>query len=619
MQYIRSRPAAPQFDDVEKTRIARLLMTFLWGSIVIAVVTLPPVLLVSTDPWLTIGVHLSAIVLSLLSMWLVRQGNIKGVPLALPIAIALLVLVSLLFGQRPFHIGAAAGLIAVVFTGILGRWRTLIAVVSLNIAVTAVVVVYWLWFVPHPFNAHDLLIDGMSFIWYCIIMGFVVMLSTNQLRAALERAGQARLEVNNRNRALEREVAERRQTESDLAMRTRELTQLLEMSKRVSATLDLRHLLDLVVELLQPVVNYNSITISEYLGKGQMLTLTHRGNLPLLAKEWFIDLALDCHLADALEGHGPVVISDIRADTVLARAYRDRQVRLKERVPDHVACVAYVPLVSRNKVIGLMTLGHAVPNAYTVQSLRLVAAFANQIAVSIENARLHEKAVQAAALTERSRLARELHDSVSQALFGIVLGSRTLLNRSALGDTPQTNTVEYVLSLAEAALAEMRALIFELRPESLQSEGLVIAFRRQAEALCARHKIEVKLDDLACEPELSIEAKESLYRIGLEAIQNTIKHAHATRVNLRLTQENGKVLLEIVDNGCGFDMHTEYPGHFGLHTMRERAEQFGGSLVLQSAQGTGTQVQVKLPILVCTHAYTDQTTRIQFVDTVQAF
>ena len=129
----------------------------------------------------------------------------------------------------------------------------------------------------------------------------------------------------------------------------------------------------------------------------------------------------------------------------------------------------------------------------------------------------------------------------------------------------------------------------------------------------------MKLDDLACEPELSIEAKESLYRIGLEAIQNTIKHAHATRVNLRLTQENGKVLLEIVDNGCGFDMHTEYPGHFGLHTMRERAEQFGGSLVLQSAQGTGTQVQVKLPILVCTHAYTDQTTRIQFVDTVQAF
>jgi PAS domain S-box-containing protein len=211
-----------------------------------------------------------------------------------------------------------------------------------------------------------------------------------------------------------------------------------------------------------------------------------------------------------------------------------------------------------------------------------------------ENARLHEHEVQAAALAERSRLARELHDSVSQALFGIVLGSRTLMQKAS--NAPElVEPMSYVLHQAEAALAEMRALIFELRPESLEQEGLIAAFHKQAEALCARHQIEVTTHLGQVEPELPIEAKEALYRIGLEAIQNTIKHARAKRVELNLSVSDKRVSLEVCDDGIGFDTNLHYPGHLGLVSMRERAEKCGGSLEIGSHQGHGTAIRVQLP------------------------
>ena len=213
----------------------------------------------------------------------------------------------------------------------------------------------------------------------------------------------------------------------------------------------------------------------------------------------------------------------------------------------------------------------------------------------IENARLHEHEVQAAALTERSRLARELHDSVSQALFGIVLGSRTLMQKA--GDTPDLlEPTNYVMRLADAALAEMRALIFELRPESLQQEGLIAAFQKQAEALCARHQIKVTTHLGQAEPQLPIEAKEALYRIGLEAIQNTLKHAKATHVQLNLAVNNKTVSLEVCDDGIGFNSAAHYPGHLGLVSMRERAEKCGGSFDIGSQRGRGTAVRVQLPV-----------------------
>ena len=141
----------------------------------------------------------------------------------------------------------------------------------------------------------------------------------------------------------------------------------------------------------------------------------------------------------------------------------------------------------------------------------------------------------------------------------------------------------------------MRALIFELRPESLETEGLVAALERQAAALRARHEIPVYVA-LGEEPEeLSPEAKEALYRIAQEALHNTVKHAHASRAELRLEREaGGSVALEVSDDGVGFDPEEDFSGHLGLKSMGERVGRLGGELRVESAPGEGTTIHVRI-------------------------
>ena len=146
---------------------------------------------------------------------------------------------------------------------------------------------------------------------------------------------------------------------------------------------------------------------------------------------------------------------------------------------------------------------------------------------------IKEAQVKVAALEERQKLARELHDSVSQALYGIALGARTAQTQLERDPTKLAEPLDYILSLSEAGLSEMRALIFELRPESLQNEGLIAALTKQTDAIRARHKLDV-VTHFDSEPHVSLDAKEALYRIAQEAMQNIVKHAHASRVELTL-------------------------------------------------------------------------------------
>jgi signal transduction histidine kinase len=155
--------------------------------------------------------------------------------------------------------------------------------------------------------------------------------------------------------------------------------------------------------------------------------------------------------------------------------------------------------------------------------------------------------------------------------------------------------LDYVLSLAEAGLAEMRALIFELRPESLETEGLVAALEKQAAALRARYEIEVKTS-LCDEPDASPGSKEAIYRIAQEALHNTVKHARANTVGLRMWCEPGRITLEVSDDGVGFDTGGKFPGHLGLRSMRERTQGLGGTLAVESSPGGGTVVRAELPV-----------------------
>jgi PAS domain S-box-containing protein len=257
--------------------------------------------------------------------------------------------------------------------------------------------------------------------------------------------------------------------------------------------------------------------------------------------------------------------------------------------------VFVVPLVSRGRTLGAIHFSYLEGQQPGEDERVFLEAVADQAAVAVENVRLFAEARGKAALEERQRLARELHDSVSQALYGISLGAKTA--RTLLERAPDraADPLDYVLSLSEAGLAEMRALIFELRPESLEKEGLTAALDKQAAALRARHEIEVEAT-LCDEPEASPEAKETVYRIAQEAFHNTVKHARASNVKLKMKCDSERIGLEISDDGAGFDARGDFPGHLGLRSMRERASRLGGTLEVDTAPGRGTRIRAQIPV-----------------------
>jgi signal transduction histidine kinase len=272
---------------------------------------------------------------------------------------------------------------------------------------------------------------------------------------------------------------------------------------------------------------------------------------------------------------------------------RGYQPSLRLRSVQSILCV---PMRTRQRVVGAISIVNKLHAAgFSDRDAELATLFAQQAAVAIENARLYEEVRGKAALEERQRLARELHDSVSQALFGIALNASTA--DELLPTQPQEvpGLLKDVLGLAEAALAELQALIFELRPESLEREGLVGALEKQSAAVQARHGLRVRLHT-AGEPDLPQLAKEALYRVAQEALHNAAKHARAHEVDVVLELGEAEVALLVADDGRGFDPRREFPGHLGLQSMRERAVAMGGTLEIESTPGVGTRLRARIPI-----------------------
>jgi len=238
------------------------------------------------------------------------------------------------------------------------------------------------------------------------------------------------------------------------------------------------------------------------------------------------------------------------------------------------------------------------------QELTYLTALADYAALAIELARLRTAGERAAALEERARLARDLHDSVSQALFSMTLHARAAdknLQRLAAGADPATvlpKTTADVTAMREltaSALAEMRALIFELRPESLAEHGLLQALSRQAAALIARTSVPVRVSGPPGRLPLAPQAEEHAYRITLEAVHNALKHAAPSEVSVAITDLGDEVTVVIADDGTGFDHTQPRLGHLGLRTMRERARLLRGTLDLRTAPGRGTTLTLAVP------------------------
>ncbi len=244
---------------------------------------------------------------------------------------------------------------------------------------------------------------------------------------------------------------------------------------------------------------------------------------------------------------------------------------------------------------GGIILGYPTPRDFGDEEIQLAVAFSAQAALVLENARLRQQVEQVAVQEERGRLARELHDSVTQSLYSLTLlaeGRRRLINSGRTEGIDEA--LQELSQLGQQALKEMRLLVHELRPPLLEQEGLLGALHQRLNAVEKRAGIDVRLttDTLI---DLPPSVEEGLYRIAQEALNNALKHAAATAITIILRNTNNQVTLEVIDNGVGFDPATSNRG-IGLHSISERTAKLGGQFTLFSAPGQGTSIHVQAPL-----------------------
>ncbi len=264
--------------------------------------------------------------------------------------------------------------------------------------------------------------------------------------------------------------------------------------------------------------------------------------------------------------------------------------------PAQSAVVA--PLRYRGGPIGVVVLTSlARKSAFGLHDLELLSAFAAQAAVAVENARLYEDAQGKAVLEERQRLARALHDSVTQSLYSLTLFTQTAQRRASAGDMERVQeNLRQISETAAQSLKDMRLLVYELRRTDLEKIGLVAALQQRLNSVEKRAGMDARLDA----PEhldLPAWAEEALYSIASEALNNSLKHAGASAMQVRVQSVDGRVDLQITDNGLGFDViAARVSGGLGLTSMQERTEQAGGTLIIETGAGKGTTVKVSMPL-----------------------
>jgi signal transduction histidine kinase len=279
---------------------------------------------------------------------------------------------------------------------------------------------------------------------------------------------------------------------------------------------------------------------------------------------------------------------------------------------------AAAPLESRGRVIG--TLSAFYPSGLTPAArdeVERLTAVADQAAVAVDNAGLLAKTRRWAVDAERNRLGRELHDAIVQDVFSLAVHSRTI-QVSAEADGPldveriRAGAAE-LIELSRSALTALRALIFELRPPALEDHTLIEAVRAYAASMTGRCGVPIAVLDERADPTLPEVASDHIYRVVQEALHNVVRHARASQVTVSFADGargdsrgagshgggspggGAAVVVEIADDGAGFDPDLVGDGHLGLITMRERAEDLGGFLEVRSRRGHGTRVTLRVP------------------------
>ena len=250
------------------------------------------------------------------------------------------------------------------------------------------------------------------------------------------------------------------------------------------------------------------------------------------------------------------------------------------------------PIVLDDEVIGFLKLESAVLNYFTPKDAERLRAFGDHAASAIRNARLYAQAQELAAVQERQRLARELHDAVSQMLFSAKIIAEMLPRLRERDPESVWTYLPELQRLIQGAMGEMRMLLLELRPAILTDVDLSVLLGYLVDAAAARTSAKISLNARDVSP-VPAEVQVALYRIAQEALANAIKHAHANAIDVSVQRQGDGVLLRIQDEGVGFEAASVRPENLGLNIMRERAEEIGARLRVDSVLKAGTVVEVR--------------------------
>jgi signal transduction histidine kinase len=368
--------------------------------------------------------------------------------------------------------------------------------------------------------------------------------------------------------------------ERQVNIRTQHLSTLYNINAVASEPLELQDILDHLLEITLHSMNSELGSIHFYDEKGKELYLAVQKNLPQQVLSGWENISLqEDFWRDLLHTANPLIITDVGSRGDAPFPIQQMGTRGKQ---------AFIgaPIRAKGQVLGLLSMFGESIQDYTIEDITLFMTIADQIGSSVERARLMKQAELAAVVQERQRLARELHDSVTQLLYGQVLFSGAGLKVLKQGNLQLTEQhLSRIDQAAQQALKEMRLLLYELRPSDTLEEGLVGALERRLEAVEKRTGINVQLT-VKGDLELDVSTEMALYRIAEEALNNTLKHACATSVKVMIAGSDGRVLLEIEDNGKGF----------GLVNMRERAMALGGELEILTAPNQGTKVTLSIEV-----------------------
>jgi signal transduction histidine kinase len=384
--------------------------------------------------------------------------------------------------------------------------------------------------------------------------------------------------------------------------RMQELEALYQADERMHRHLELDQVLQALVDVAVDLLSADKSGVFEWTpGRERLVMSVARGFSPESMAQ--LSFARGEGITGWVAAHGePMVVADALTDP---RRANERPVTLKAVDDEGVRSFMHLPIKIEDKVFGVFNVSFTRVRAFGENEQRLFVALAQRAALAIENAQLYEQTEELAVVRERSRLARELHDAVTQTLFSASLIAEILPDLWESDPQEGRQLLMELRQLSRGALAEMRTLLLELRPTALVEANLVDLIRQLAETVTGREGVSVELQ-LVESCELSPDVHVAFYRIAQEALNNVVKHAQARHVtvSLRCNQRQGRrpeqrraggeaaLELCIADDGCGFELGDAPPDRLGLSIIRERAQSIGAELSIESQIGCGTRVRV---------------------------